>query len=78
MSTILHLVTVFDPGFLDHATRDDDPLLGASGWFPFEDVRFKLNDFRGISSAVCATNRNGDLHICAFDGTGKLLHTIRA
>jgi hypothetical protein len=76
MSSILHLISVFNSNVVNHATHDDDPLLGADGWFPFEDVNSKVNNRRASEFAVCATNRNGDLHICSFNNQ-ELLHTIR-
>lgn len=77
MSSTLHLVTVFDPALLSHAIHDDDPQVGADGWFPFGDVRPQVDDDRGISSAVCSASQNGDLHVCAIDVAGNLVHTIR-
>jgi hypothetical protein len=73
---ISYVLTVFDPARLYNNIRDDDPFIGAGGWLPPEFVPEKLHDNRGIGRAVCATNAQGDLHICAWDGQ-NILHTIR-
>ena len=32
---LLHLLAVFDGGFLAHAQRSDDTAIGHIGWLPF-------------------------------------------
>jgi hypothetical protein len=75
--TTLHVMAAFDPGISEHATHEDDTFLGANGWFPFEFVRDKVPNTIGIVEHACATNQNGDLHICGITDPGTLLHTIR-
>jgi len=73
----LHVISEFDGGGPYHNTHADDTLLGADGWFPYEDIRAETNTNVALTDTACATNQNGDLHICALDNSRKLLHTIR-
>jgi hypothetical protein len=75
----LHICAIDSNGGLWHTMRS------ANGTWPhaFGDVQHetrKIGPNGGIGTTpnvACATNHNGDLHICAIDRNGGLWHTIR-
>ncbi|HZR42565.1 MAG TPA: hypothetical protein VFB12_20760 [Ktedonobacteraceae bacterium] len=76
----LHICTLDFPGTLWHTMRRAD-----GTWpFPFSRVQDQTaragSQIGPIQQMACATNTNGDLHICALvyaDHIGNLWHTIR-
>ncbi len=85
MSSILHMITALDTNRLVYRAHINDVAPDIHEWTDPEEVAVRVNDNRPIVGAACATNRGGDLHICAFDGPGNLpsagpgnmVHTIR-
>jgi hypothetical protein len=73
----LHVCAIDDQGGLWHTIR-----LANGSWTGFGDVEAELrrtdNPSLGSTPVVaCATNAQGDLHVCALDGQGDLWHMIR-
>jgi hypothetical protein len=74
----LHLCLVDQSGNLWHTIRNSD------GTWPFAmgDVQAQTSPHGPhvgpIAKASCATNQDGDLHVCITDRRGGLWHTIRS
>jgi hypothetical protein len=67
----------FDPGFPTVLSRPEFGTTRDGSWKVSADLRKVLNDGRALSAVSCAKAPNSELHVCAIDLNGILLHTLR-